>query len=456
MTSERVQVPVAEEYATANPTSALLHGKQARHVPSGITHLARTFDPFPLFVARCVASRKWDVDGHEYVDYWMGHGANLLGHGHPAVLEAVAAQIAKGFHAGGETEQGLEWAQLVCELVPSAERVRFTSSGGEATQMAMRLARATLGKDRIVKFTYNFHGWHDPVMTGLAPPFEIPISPGIPQGIRDTIVLAPFNDLDGTRRILDAHSDIAGVILEPGGAYGDTIPSDPAFLRGLRAATEEREVALIFDEVVTGFRYARGGAQEHFGVIPDLTALGKIVGGGVAAGAVAGSVRFMQRLEHRDDPDWVRFGMVPHPGTWNANPLAAAAGVATLRMVRTGKPVNRAAAQATRLRTRLNEVFAREGVPGVAYGRSSILRIHLGDVPKLALGDFSEHQSDGARLIQGPGPVGDRFRMAMLLEGIDLMRTNGFVSAVHSDDDVDATVRALQAALRRLKEERLI
>ncbi|WP_169747821.1 aspartate aminotransferase family protein [Pseudonocardia acaciae] len=452
-----MSVTVADAYRQANPISERRFREQADLVPGGATHLARAFDPFPLFIDRCRGARKWDVDGHEYVDYWMGHGANLLGHGHPAVLEALAAQLPNGLHAGGETELGLEWARLVCELVPSAEQVRFMAAGGEATQMALRLARAHTGRNKIVKFTYNFHGWHDAVMVGYMPPFDVPYSVGLTPDVRDSVLVAPFNDLDATRRLVessDNSDDIAGLILEPGGAHGDTVPSDPEFLAGLRRLTRERGIVLIFDEVVTGFRYARGGAQEYFGVTPDLTTLGKIVGGGVAAGAVAGGSRFMEPLVRGDDPEWARFRTVPHPGTWNANPLAAAAGVATLRLLKAEEPVARATDRAATLRDGINDAFERHSVPGMAYGRSSILNIFLGDPPGLLRGDSSHREEDGARLARGNGPLGALFRKAMLLEGVDLMGSRCFVSAAHSEADVEHTLRAVDASLERLKAER--
>ena len=254
-------------------------------------------------------------------------------------------------------------------------------------------------------------------------------------------------------QLLEGDDDIAGVIVEPGGAHGDTIPSDADFLAGLRRLTERLGIVLIFDEVVTGFRYARGGAQEYFGVIPDVTTLGKIVGGGVAVGAVAGRSRFMEPLLRGDDPEWTRFHTIPHTGTWNANPLAAAAGVATLRRLKAEDLAGRAAGQAATLRDGINDVFERQGVPGIAYGRSSILHIFLGDPPGLLHGDLSHPEADGALLARGNGPLGALFRQAMLLEGVDLMGTRCFVSAVHSDADVEHTVRAVGAALERLKAE---
>jgi len=444
---------IEEAYLRRYPRSRALWERQAALTPGGITHTGRALAPFPLFIRANRGSRKWDVDGFEYVDYWLGHGAMLLGHAHPAVVEAVQRQAPDGFHAGGESPLAVEWAELVRALVPSAERVRFVASGGEATQMAIRVARAYSGKDRIVKFQASYHGWYDAVCLGVLPPYDVPFSTGVPKATQDTVTTVPFNDLEAVAAVLDRYDDVAGVILEPGGCFDDTVPSDPAFLKGLRELTARRKVLLIFDEVVTGFRYARGGAQEFFGVTPDLTALGKVVAGGLPGGAVVGRADVMEVLAWRPDPEWIRYRMVPHPGTWNANPASAAAGVATLRIVRDTDAVARAIAQTRKLVAGFNDVCRRLGVEAFAYGRASIFKLRRGTPPRIVAGDFSNHRADGEQLLAGWGAIGPRIRKAMLLEGVDLMRTDGFLSAAHTDDDVDWTCRALERALRRLQAE---
>ncbi len=453
MAIQSQELSIADEYVRANPRSRQRYEEQCGFTPGGITHYVRAFSPFPLFIDRCVGPSKWDIDGHEYVDYWLGHGAILLGHAHPAVVEAVRGQLAKGFHAGGETELGLEWAKLICDLVPSAEQVRFTACGGEATQMAIRLARVHTGREKIIKFHYNYHGWHDSVLTGVAPPFEIPFSPGIPRGVQDSMVLLPYNDIEAAKEVLEANDDIAGVILEPGGGFDDQIPSNPEFLRVLRETTRQRRVVLIFDEVVTGFRYAPGGVQEYFNVIPDITALGKIIGGGLGAGAVAGKAEFMGPLAHKPDPEWMRFKLVPHPGTWNSNPVTAAAGVATLKLVATGEPTATAINRTQQLCEGLNQVFQKHGLAAFAYGRSSIWKTCLGEPPKMISGDYSNFREESPQLFAGFGDLTDAFRKAMLLQGVDVMRTNGFMSAAHGDGEIERTVKACDRSLTRLKAE---
>ena len=441
---------IDREYVARNPRSSALFERQRSVTPGGYTHMARQLAPFPPFIAENRGARKRDVDGHDYLDYWLGHGAMLLGHSHPVVVEALARQAERGLHAGGETELAVEWAELIKEMVPSAEHVRFVANGGEATQMAIRVARAHTGRSRLIKFEACFHGWHDAASVGVVPPFDVPMSAGVPGAVAETVVPLPFNDIPALERALGADHDVAAVIMEPGGPFNDTVLSDPEFLRAAREITKRENVVLIFDEVVTGFRYALGGAQAYFGVIPDLTTLGKVIGGGMPAGAVVGRAEVMDVLAWKPDPEWQRFQMVPHPGTWNAMPITAAAGLATLRAVRDGRATERARALAQRLVEGLNAVFAEVGVGGFAYGRSSIFKTCRGEAPPMVFGDFSRAQEDASQLLAGWGELTPLIRKAMLLEGVDLMRTGGFLSAVHTEPDVDATCEAFERALGRL------
>ena len=304
---DQASLTIAREYAEKYPESQRLHQEAQALLPGGVTHMARTFDPFPLYVDRCVGAHKWDVDGNRYIDYWMGHGAMLLGHAHPAVVEAVREQVARGTHAGGSTRLEIDWARLIMDLVPCAESVKFTSSGTEATLLALRAARAYTGKSKIIKFEGHFHGWHDYAMCGVVAPYDVPMSAGIPEEVQRSVMLVPFNDPAALTQALDSSDDIAAVIAEPGGSYDDTVPTNPAFLKHLREATTRRGVVLIFDEVVTGFRYAVGGAQEYFGVIPDMATLAKVMAGGLNGGAVVGRREIMEVFEPRADPQWNRY-----------------------------------------------------------------------------------------------------------------------------------------------------
>jgi glutamate-1-semialdehyde 2,1-aminomutase len=454
MSTEVTHATLDIEYAQANPKSAALFRRQSDVIPSGITHSTRAFSPFPLFIERCDGARKWDVDGHEYIDYWLGHGTNLLGHGHPRVLEAIEQQLRRGFHAGGETELGCRWGELVCQLVPSADQVRFTSSGGEATQLALRVARAVTGRPKIVKFQHYYHGWHDAVGIGISPPWDSPYSPGIPAATLGETLAIPCNNLELLRETLEQNTDVAAVIVEPGGGYSDSVPIDPSFLAKLPTVTHEYGALLIFDEVVTGFRYATGGAQQYFKVLPDITTLGKVIGGGIPSGAVAGRADVMEALN--EPSPGLEGRVVPQHGTWNANPLAAAAGVATLELVATGEPVQIASARADELRSGLNDLFSSLGLPAAAYGRASIWKTVFGDRPRILDGDFSNYVVEADQLHAGWGALETPLRQAMLLNGVDLMRGAGFTSSVHTEADVEQTINAYECAIGRLRESGIL
>ena len=416
---------IDEQLRRQNGGSAELY-EQAREVfPSGVTHDGRYLEPFPLYVARARGSRKWDVDGNEYVDYYGGHGALLLGHCHPAVTAAVIEQAEKGSHYGAGHELEIRWGQLVQRIVPSAERVKFTSSGTEATMMAMRLARAFSGKAIIVKMRGHFHGWHDYATVAMQPPWDQPASRGVPAEVQQTMRAVPPGDLVALEAAL-APGDVAAVILLCNGLGTE-------FLGQVRELTRRLGVLLIFDEVVTGFRYAPGGAQEHFGVTPDLTSLAKILAGGYPGGAVAGRKDVLELLEFRDDPAWQRFGRIPHPGTYNANPVSAAAGVACLEIVADPAIQRRASGTADALRNGIDETLASRGVPGRARGEQSLISI-----------DLTSDKLDTRHL-------GYRLKAALQLHGVDAAGLRLIVSAVHTPEDVEKTTEGFDRALETLQ-----
>jgi glutamate-1-semialdehyde 2,1-aminomutase len=407
-------------------------------IPGGITHDSRYLTPFPLYVSRAAGPRKWDVDGHEYVDYWMGHGALFLGHAHPALVEAVREQVSRGTHYGACHELEVEWAERITRLVPSAELVRFTMSGTEATHLALRLARAYTGRPKVVKLEGHFHGWHDGVSAGVNPPFDVPMSAGIPGGVLDQVLLAPQNDAAALARLLASRQDIGAVILEPSGGQCGTYPIDPAFLMEVRRLTTAHGVVLIFDEVITGFRYAPGGAQEYYGVTPDLTTLAKIVAGGLPGAAVCGTRDIVGLMAFGDDPQWNRSRRVAQNGTYNSNPLSAAAGIAMLSQLADGKPHEAANARGAELRTALNDVFRRAGVPCVAYGDVSIFHVSL----------------EGAQGTKPKNPaLYHQWRCALMLHGVDVSAHHGWVSAVHGEREIEETAEAARRAVADLQAE---
>src|SRR4029453_18297745 len=301
---------------------------RARNVTSGgITHDGRHLNPYPVYIDRALGSRKWDVDGNEYVDYWMGHGALILGHCHPAVVTAIQKEGSRGTHLGASHELEVRWAELVCKLIPSAEMVRFTMSGTEATHLAMRIARAYTGRSRVLKLQGHLH-------------------------------VCPPNDIKAVDVLLQ-RGDVAAVILEPAGGQSGTTPTIPGYLQELRAVTTRHGVVLIFDEVITGFRYSPGGAQAYFGVTPDLTTLAKIVAGGLPGGALCGKRPLMSLLAFRGDPDWDRSQRVAHAGTFNANPTCAAAAIAPLELCSDASLQVRANKAGDELRRGLTEAMKR-------------------------------------------------------------------------------------------------
>jgi glutamate-1-semialdehyde 2,1-aminomutase len=427
-------------WASENPRSRAFHARALKMLPGGVTHDVRLADPFPLAVATAEGARKWDLDGHELICYVMGHGSLLLGHGHPEVVAAVRAQAGRSMHPGACHELEYDWAELVIRLVPSAELVRFTSSGTEASLLALRVARAATGRDKVVKLSGHFHGWHDQMALGSDPPFGQPDTAGLPGGITRSVavIAADENALEET---LEAR-DVAAVILEPSGAAWGTVPFPGGFLAAARRLADETGTLLVFDEVVSGFRWAPGGVQESTGVLPDLTVLGKILAGGMPGGAVCGRADLM---EHLAGPA-AGPRRVAHPGTHNAHPLAAAAGVATLSLAASGEVQAGAARLAAALRDELTEVFTRSGIPGRAYGNSSTFHLLFGH-------EGAPEDLDDATLKTSvpPAAVSAALHCSMLSEGVHLFHGSGFLSSEHGDREVEQTVAAFVKTLGRLQ-----
>ena len=448
---------ILERYQQLHPQSAALHAEALRFFPNGVTHDIRYSTPFPIYVEHAAGSHKWDVDGHEIIDYVMGHGALLLGHAHPEVTRAVAEQLQKGTHYGACQQMEMRWADWIQRLVPSAQVVRFTSSGTEATMMAVRLARAFTGRQKVVRFSGHFHGWNDSLV-GYAPATDAPPEAvGIPPAALEYQVIVPQHDNEALRRVLEDRDGVAAVIVEPTGASYGAVPMDPAFLAHVRELTERTGVLLIFDEVVTGFRVAPGGAQVLFGVLPDITCLAKVLAGGLPGGAVAGRREVLALLDFGDD-EWNLKRRVSHPGTFNANPLSAVAGSTCLSIIADGRPQKRAADLCRRLCQGMNAALRRAEVPGCAYGLSSMFHITIGhEVPP---------PEDGFlwRWDERPGPrvpgmargLLEALKRGMLNRGVDLMRNGGLVSAVHGDGDVETTLAAFEETLADMRHEDLI
>jgi glutamate-1-semialdehyde 2,1-aminomutase len=428
------------QWAEANPGSAALHRWASTLLPGGVTHDVRLAEPFPLAVARAEGALKWDVDGHELICYVMGHGSLLLGHSHPAVVAAVREQAGLSFHPGACHELESRWAELVVALVPSAEQVRFTSSGTEASLLALRVARAATGRGKIVKLGGHFHGWHDQIAVGSDPPFDQPDTAGLPGASTRSLRVLPADE----QALADtlAGRDVAAMILEPSGAAWATVPLPDGFLASARKLADETGTLLIFDEVVSGFRWAPGGVQETSGVLPDLTVLGKILAGGMPGGAVCGRVDLMRLLSGPAAGP----RRVAHPGTHNAHPLAAAAGLATLTLTASGEVQADADRLAASLRDELTAVFRRHGAAGCAYGESSTFHLLFGH-------DGAPGELDDATLKASvpPAAMADMLTCSMLSEGVHLFHGSGFLSSEHGDREMELTVRAFGKTLARLQ-----
>jgi len=431
------------------------HQRGLELFPSGVVHDSRHMWPYPLYVEHARGARKWDADGNELIDYYGGHGSLLMGHAHPSLVDAVNRQIALGTHPAACHELELTWAELVQQLIPTAERLRFTSSGTEANLLAIRLARAFTGRTKLMRFKNHFHGWQDHVAFGSKFHSGTQNVPGIVPGIVDAVIVADPADPDAVKQTLETDDDIAAVILEPTGAGSGQIPLGRDFAKMLRQVTEARGIVLIFDEVVTGFRVSPGGAQAHWGILPDLTGLAKILAGGLPGGAVAGRRDILERLDF-EVAEAKGFEKIPHQGTYNANPLSAAAGVAMLSRVAEDDVTARANEQGDQLKARWNAVFAREGVPWAAYGLGSSLYVFTNpgglDIDPENFDPFALPQD----VLAGGGghPAASLFRLAMLVNGVDLSSKPGaIVSAAHTDADLDQSAEALSAAIGMLKTE---
>jgi glutamate-1-semialdehyde 2,1-aminomutase len=453
MTAPRTNSKIEAEYRARTQRSAELYEQACQVIPAGLTHDSRTLLPYPIYAARASGPRKWDVDGNEYVDYFGGHGALLLGHCHPAIAEAVTRQVTLGTHWGSSHELEVRWAELVNRLIPCAERVRFTASGTEASHLALRLARAFTGKPKVIRFIGHFHGWHDQVAAGSNSHYDGSVPAGVlPQIVEHTILL-PADDPARVAETLSQRDDVAAIIFEPSGASWGQVPMPPGFIAKLREITREHGVLLIFDEVITGFRWSRGGAQARIGITPDMCVLAKIVAGGLPGGAVAGRADIMDQLDATAAKRSAR-EKIGHQGTFNANPLCAAAAVATLSIVEKEDVCERAERTAEAIRSGMRQILIEEQIPWGVYGEASAFIIFQ-NPKKLPLdpATFDPLQYGFAELKAARNAdLSHRLRIALLANGVDIMGApGGLVSATHGEREVAQTLEAFRTAVRWMK-----
>jgi len=418
--------------------STRLFEEAQAYLPGGVDSPVRAFKAVggnPIFLKRGQGSRVCDEDGNEYLDYVCSWGPLILGHAHPQVVGALKQAIERGTSFGAPTELETRLARTVCEAVPSIEMVRFTSSGTEATMSALRLARACTNRDKIVKFAGCYHGHSDGLLVRAgsgATTLGLPDSPGVPQGYTQNTLVAPYNDLEAVSQLLESHNDIAAVIVEPVAANMGVVPPQPGFLEGLRDLTQAYGALLIFDEVITGFRVAYGGAQELYGVVPDLTCLGKVIGGGLPVGAYGGRAEVMERMAPA--------GPVYQAGTLSGNPLAMTAGIETLAILREGNAYATLNDNACRLADGIGAVATTSGKAIQVSRIGSLLTVFFSAQPVV------DHES--ARLADAN--LYGEFFQRLLREGVYWPPSQfeaAFVSLAHSSEDIDATVAAMGKAL---------
>jgi glutamate-1-semialdehyde 2,1-aminomutase len=419
-------------------------------MPAGVGSLFRLADPFPMVVKRAKGARIWDADDNEYLDYMLGFSTMILGNAPDEVETAIREALPRGTSYGQCHVHEYAFAKLFCGMVPGVEKVTFCNSGTEATMYAVRLARATVGRPLIAKFEGGYHGTHDllavsfgrprpgPDMSGpVEDPAAVPESPGLVEGAwKDTIVL-PYNHPAAFDKILRHAPRLAGVIVEPVQGAAGTIPADKEFLSELRRITREIGAFLIFDEVITGFRLAPGGAQEFYGVISDVSTYGKVAGGGLPIGAVGGTAEAMRLMEYDSEP-----GSILVAGTFNGNPLVTAAGTAVLqRLSKEPHLYARMNAMGDRFRTEINQFAQERNYPVITTGVGSMFWMHTTCGPVNSVRD--------AR--QGDRIAGTGLRLLYRKNGLHISPNHGFMSTAHTDEDITQLIEIHKAAMEELR-----
>ncbi|VEI68836.1 Glutamate-1-semialdehyde 2,1-aminomutase [Serratia rubidaea] len=407
-------------------------------IAGGTTHDSWAAACPPVF-ERAEGAYKWDAAGRQYIDFWMGHGALIVGHAHPAVNQALAAQLQRGSHLAGNHTLLVRWAEKVVQLVPSAQQVRFCASGTEATLLAMRLARAYTRRAGMVRIDGHFHGWHDEALAGVFAGWPIGAHP---QAAGHLQVVPPYEPEQVEAAL--AAGEVAAVILEPGGGSGGTLPYDAAYLQRLRDITRRYGVLLIFDEVMSGFRYAPGGVQQLSGVTPDITTLSKVLCGGLPGAAVAGSQDVMACFDrgHADK--------VLHTGTFNGNPLSAAAGLATLTLAADATLQTTLERNTALFVEAVNARAARAGVDIRLFHQSSIFHILIG---ALDAGVAIAPSEDAVWITQKNAAQYDALKQHLAQQGIDMHKSHGWLSASHTHTVLEAAAEKFAAAFDRLRNQ---
>ena len=439
--------PLEKEIATyteANPRSEELHNQAKKHMPGGDTRNSIFWDPFPLYVTDGNGTTLTDADGNKRTDFVNNMTTLILGHRPPEVVAAVAEQLEHGLSFPAPSPSVVRWAELMCERVPSLDKVRFVNTGTEATLNAIRAARAFTGKQKLIKCEGAYHGNHDAIQISVVPPIDqagdaespnsVKAFPGISDTAANDIYIAPFNDIVAAEKIIREHAkELAAVIVEPVNGQCGMVPSKPEFLEGLRRITDELGILLIFDEVIA-FRISYGGAQDYYGVTPDLTCFGKVVGGGMPVGAFGGREDIMSMWDPQEGTPTVQ-----HSGTFNGNPMTAAAGVATLENL-TPEKFDYLENLGESLRSKLRQLFAELEVPMSVTGVASLFALQFTSTEVVDYRTFAPNDNDMLK-ISFIGLLNEGFVMSN--------RCAGNVSTAHTEQDVDAFVQAVRNVLTR-------
>jgi glutamate-1-semialdehyde 2,1-aminomutase len=436
-----------DAYREKTPLSEDLFKRAKGVMPGGISHNIHYFPPYPFFVKRTRGSKIWDVDGNEYIDLWMGNYTHILGYCHPVIIRAIEEQLEKGIHWGLVYEKQVEWAELVQELIPCAEMVRFCCSGTEATMYAVRVARAFTGKKTILKIAGGWHGANSDLSLGIKMPYEKEESLGLLPELKQYTKVIPFNNLSASLEIIHQNKkNLAGVILEPVIGEGGFVPATTEYLEMLRSETERLGALLIFDEVISGFRVALGGAQERFHITPDLTTLGKITGGGLPVGALVGKSEILEKTSpEKKGNKWER--ILIGGGTFSSHPLTAAAGLAMLRYLKdqAAEVYPLLEAKGEEVRKGVQESLHREAIDAIVTGTGSLFQTHFLIQKGLTLDSpHTIHQFTDIEKKEV------EFRLRMLTKGVHVMHGGGSLSIAHSDDDIEKIIEAARQVAKEM------
>ena len=448
---EEVVKEMISDYERKTPESKKTYLKACERIPLGITHFLRWQRPYPLFIDKAKGSRVWDVDGNEYVDYAMTMGLGILGHNHPAIRKATVRVLDKlGAHCGLSTELEAKWAEKIQRHFPSCEKVKAVNSGTEAVMLAIRIARGRTGRKKVIKFQGHYHGWSDSIFfDAYSAGVGDMISNGIPPECFNNLIAIPPNDL-GTleKAILKNKGNVAAVIMEPLGQTTGSVPLKEGFQEEVREITEKHGILLIFDEVVTGFRVSIGGAQKVLGVRPDITAFGKIVGGGFPIGAVGGTDKVMDKLFGLLDPSSANFGptFVYSPGTFCGNPLSMAGGIAAITELEKGSYIEKANSMAKEITEKINELAESMKIGLSTFNTYSAFHFEV------KAGEGKEAEADFTRKLEVVNfDYWMRLGLANFNPGIVSLPLHGFMSGVHTKEDLDETVSAFRNVFELLK-----